>query len=531
MTDARTNPTPEGELTDESKGRLLFRYITGEEWQEYRAIMDIFAGTFFSEFVPDDVNARLASRGIFLDPGLVAERLESLCRWGNLTRSSVIGVTASLDDYYRRRNRYLITRAGQEVHDVVEGVLARVDEVRDISTGRLRALHAAVRELGKVNVTTCDPTRLADLVRAVFDPHEVFTSEIMVFSAGMNQWQSRYDLTAEEFTFFAQVLVGYVSERLEEIERLTWQIAVDLEPVLDQAALIVERANRGLLARVEAAGLEASVVVARQAGTSVEDWDRLAGWFVSHSGRAARMVQLKGEAVAAVRVLTKNLSRLSRVGLGGSSRRADFLSLAKMVNENPHIGVDRLVNAAWGLAPTRHLGLLSGDSEGDAGLGTGVSWWVAVPAVVPVSLRARGTSANRGLASPIADRSEEQRVIRHRRSVERRALERVDDELCAHQQVDGQSVSTAALSRLEELIGRTLARMPVRSASFELDDGRVHFRLERVPGSTTTVSSPEGTLIVRDLRMALRPSLGARPATPSDAPPATVPAPAEVATR
>ena len=149
----------------------------------------------------------------------MGDRLESLRRWGNLTVSSAVGNPSSLADYYRRRNRYLITREGQEVHQVVEGVLTRVDEVRDVSTGRLRALQDALDRLTRLDPAEGDPAALADAVGAVFDPHEAFTSEITQFFAAINQWQSRYDLTPDELRFFAEVLVGYVGERLEEIER------------------------------------------------------------------------------------------------------------------------------------------------------------------------------------------------------------------------------------------------------------------------------------------------------------------------
>ena len=43
-------------------GRLLFRYITGDEWEQYRPIMAVFAGTFFSDFTTDEVQQRLGLR-------------------------------------------------------------------------------------------------------------------------------------------------------------------------------------------------------------------------------------------------------------------------------------------------------------------------------------------------------------------------------------------------------------------------------------------------------------------------------------
>ncbi|HEX6424961.1 MAG TPA: DUF2397 family protein, partial [Acidimicrobiales bacterium] len=143
-----------GQLGDQADdaARRLFRYVAGDEWREYRAIMGVFAGTFFSEFTPEEVAARLADGGLDLDAAVVADRLESLKRWGNLTVSSAVGNPTSIADYYRRRNRYLVTRAGQEVHELVEGVLRRVDEVRDVSTSRLRALHDALRALDAADV-------------------------------------------------------------------------------------------------------------------------------------------------------------------------------------------------------------------------------------------------------------------------------------------------------------------------------------------------------------------------------------------
>jgi uncharacterized protein (TIGR02677 family) len=488
-------------------GRTLFRYLAVEEWDQYRPIMASFAGTFFSEFTTDEVHMRLVAGGTVLDPATVGDRLESLRRWGNLTVSSATGTPSSLADYYKRRNRYLITRAGQEVHEAVEGILGRVDEVRDVSTGRLRALLDALRALAGVDVASCDPQRLADLVRAVFDPHQAFTSEITQFFAAINQWQSRYDLSSDEFSFFAQVLVGYVTERLDEIERVSRPIAVTLRAMEGDVAVIVERANRGLAARVEEAGLAASVVVTRSAGSSLDDWEHLSGWFVGRGQRRARMDQLRHDAVAAIRTLTLNLTRLSRVGVGASSRRGDLLRLARMVADGPGEQASRLMSAAFGLYPASHWGALGADADDP---GTTSSWWDAPPARVPISLRERGDTASRGNASPIPDRSAAQRALRHRREQELTAARRVDTELLALDRLDGSYVSGAALARVQQLLGRALAQIPVGATSIEVVDGSVICVVERVGavGEGTTVSSAEGTLTVFGLRVSVRP-LGA----------------------
>lgn len=482
--------------TDAESGRLLFRYVTVEEWQDYRHIMRMFAGTFFSDFTPEEVERRLAAEGIVFDEGVVAARLESLHRWGNLTVSSVTGTPTSLADYYRRRNRYLITRAGQEVYDSVEGVLNRIDEVRDVSTGRLRSLLDALRDLVDTDIDSCDPGQLDEIVRSVFDPHQAFTSEITQFFAAINQWQNRYDLTPEEFTFFAQVLVGYVSDRLEEIERASRPIAAALSELNERFEVIAARSGRGLASRVEKAGLAASVSVSRNPGSTVEDWANLRNWFVGTPRRPARIEQLKRDAVAAVRTLTLNLTRLSRVGLGGSSRRADLLRLARLVADRPDSAAE-FVGAGLGLFSSSHWGAVAEDADDPVNIST--PWSEAPQAAVPVSLRERGDTAARGQTSPLADRSAARQEMRRRRDLELAAARRTDAELLALYDNSDRPLSSAALARIESLVGKAVNEMPLRAREYRLNNGSIVVVLVRSKGRGSVIQSEVGTLRFADL--------------------------------
>jgi uncharacterized protein (TIGR02677 family) len=482
-------------------GRDLFRYLVTPEWLDYRAIMGVFADTFFSEFTPEDVAARLADAGHAIETAIVAERLDSLRRWGNLTVSSAVGNPQSIQDYYRRRNRYLITRPGQEVHQIVEGVLTRVDAVTDVSTARLRALLDALDRLAALDAYREDPIMLADAVGAVFDPHEAFTSEITQLFAAINQWQSRYDLSPEELRFFAEVLVGYVGERLEEIERAVRPIGHRLAVLRDQFATLVERANKGLAGRIDAAGLSGSVAVRHRAGSRLQDWEHLCSWFLRAPGRPSRIETLTREAIAAVRTLTLNLTRLSRIGVGSASRRADFLRLAQFFDRAPD-DAPRLAAAALGLGPTNHYGVLSADA-GDP-VPTTTSWWDAPRAEVAVSIRERGDTTPRGRITPMPDRSQQRALVEQRRAKERAARKRVDYELLDEPVLDGRTLTVDALARLQEVIGRTLVRLGTRGASAEWADGRLICRIERTPGRHTYVHAPAGTLTLLNLSVSIR---------------------------
>ena len=97
----------------------------------------------------------------------------------------------------------------------------------------------------------------------------------------------------------------------------------------------------------------------------------------------------RGDAVAAIRTLTLNLTRLSRMGVGASSRRADFLRLATFFDDVSATDDDRhrLAAAAFGLYPSNHYGVVA-DDAGDP-VPTATSWWIAPRAPVPISLRER----------------------------------------------------------------------------------------------------------------------------------------------
>jgi uncharacterized protein (TIGR02677 family) len=498
-----SEPLPD-RLAGPDRARRLFRYLGGDEWNEYRAIIAVFADTFFAEFTPDDVAAALARSGVQLDPSVVPDRLERLREWGNLTVSSSIGQPSNLADYYRRRNRYLITRGGQEVYALAEGVLGRVDEVRDVSTGRLRDLLGALGELSALDVDTASDERISDLVRIVFDAHRAFADEITQFSASINQWQSRYDLSPDEFRFFAEVLVGYVAERLDEIDRAARPIGRHLTELAPSLPAVSGRVQKGLAGRVEQAGLAGSIAVTGTQGSDLADWQHLAAWFVAQTNSPSRIQRLARDAIVAIRTLTLNLTRLSRTGIGASSRRADFLRLASIFHRGAPDAVPQLGVAAFGLHAPQHLGVVAEDSLDPVSPAT--TWWSAPRAPVPVSIRERGDTTNRGRPTPVADRSAAQELVRRRREAERQARERVDVELLDIGDMNGAGLSQPAMQRLLGLVSRTSHGSRIASPERSLTDGSLTCHVERRPGLQTVVHSPEGALTLLDLRVSIRPA-------------------------
>jgi uncharacterized protein (TIGR02677 family) len=230
---------------------------------------------------------------------------------------------------------------------------------------------------------------------------------------------------------------------------------------------------------------------------------------VGRSGRESRIEQLSREAVAAIRTLTLNLTRLSRAGVAASSRRADFVRLAQFFRDADSDEAAALAVAAFGLQPTNHYGVLA-DDAGDP-VSPATSWWRAPRAPVPLSLRERGDTTNRGRATPIADRRQAQELLRLRRREEAEALRRVDRELLDGP-LEGRQLSTPAFARFRHLVGRTLHHLDTRATDHERADGEVSCRVVRAPGRHTAITSPEGILTLHDLVVTVHPTLSAQEA-------------------
>ena len=293
------------------------------------------------------------------------------------------------------------------------------------------------------------------------------------------------------------------AEALEKLRRGLW---IFLREATNAKNLddLLPALRSGLAARVDDAGLAGNVAVRRLKGTDPEDWEHLAAWFMPPPGRPSRLDQLTRQAVAAVRTLTANVTRLSRVGLGAASRRADFVKLAGFFDRATTTDeAHRIAAAAFGLGSCRRVGAPAADADDPAP--TITPWRDAPRATVAVSLRIRGDRSQRGTATPLRDRRTEHAWIRQRRERERVAREAVAAELLSYAgdggQLDGAQLSVASFTMLRDLVGRSghgsSPGATVRSATA---DG-VLCEVRRAAGTRTVVECPDGRLALHGLEV------------------------------
>ena len=264
------------------------------------------------------------------------------------------------------------------------------------------------------------------------------------------------------------------------------------------------RAQDGLAARVAEAGL-AEVQVRPGHGGTLADWENLGAWFRGRPGAASRVATLGRDAVDAVRTLTQNLTRLSRSGLGGSSRRADYLRLAgwfdEAARERPRgaasagRGGVRDIRQSSSRVRARRRGrsgavgnvLVGGPARTCAGEFAGAGRHHEPRPVGP------GRRPVPAAAALLARRRAEEETIAAARA-ELLAAVALDGALA-----DGTALSTSALRALQRLLGPAVAAMGPVGEKGEAEIDGMRCIVERRAGESTAVSTPAGTLVLREL--------------------------------
>ena len=471
-------------MGDIERARNLLRYMTASEWEDYRSILGVFADRALAEFTPEDISLETG-----MDPSTAQSRMHSLGEWGNLAAVASIRNPKSLEDYYQRSKTYVITSSGQDVFAAVEDMISKFDQVDDLQAGRLRTLRSHLETVVERANRGDDPS---DAVEAVFDTHLRFANQLRNFSAELNIWQRRYDLDVVEVSTLAGVLITYFAQRLNEINRETPRIARCIQALELLLPEIMSRLEgTGLAAQLEEAGLEQHITARRRRGAKPDDWEDVRSWFVPSRG-PSEIERITEQALAAVRTLTTNLTRLSRGGSASASRRSDLLRLAGFFQQvDTAEPAHDIASAAFGLGSSRRLGYPSEDMGDPCPITT--SWRDAPKAEVPVSLRERGNTAQRGSITPMRDRRHAQQRMRELREQQRAARREAASELISgvpNGQVDGCSLPTASF--------RMLLRMIANATDGRYISEGISCEIRGEKGTHTTIETTEGRLLIRD---------------------------------
>jgi uncharacterized protein (TIGR02677 family) len=488
-----------------------FSHVHAPKADLYRRVMGVFLHAkrrFLVHLRPEDIEEALRGQGQPAEPAEVAHALESLEAWGNLRADPDTSRVTTVDDFYRTRYLYQFTREGEAAERALaeyDRALGQRAELQSVALEDIRIrLHALRRE-----AETQDPDAavvhglLRDLA-ALFDG---MAANASAFMSSLQRTIDLHDVDEEAFIAYKDRLIGY-------LERFIGDLVVK-SPEVRETVLTLE--EHGIERLLELAGdREAADVApgeddkddveaarARKRAEWVDRWSGLRSWFVGDSSHPSQAALLRHRARAAIPALLATVATLQERRAGRSDRSADFRSLALWFLEAPsEADAHRLWRAAFGLTPSRHLGIDAAtiQARAEEPVPATTSWAAAPPVVIHPRLHATGHHQHRGTLARVVDRSEERRRLAAHLEAERDQLDSVRRRLATGRPVrlrDLGALDRGEFALFLQLLADALSAGPPTPRGIETVslDGTLAIRLQPLhDGAEAEIQTPDGVL-------------------------------------
>jgi len=478
---------------------------------------------FIVHLRPEEVIERLDA-GSAYSPDETSAALEQLVAWGNLLAQPDTGRVTTVEDFYRARHLYQLSRQGE----AAEAALAIFDEL----LGRRGALQAvALRDIRDTLIaieqlsqeTTPDAGRAHALLRDLSQVFEDLADNAQAFMAGLGRALDLRNIQRDAFLAYKEKVIDYLKRFVGDLAVLSPDIAQLIRnlngPVEKLLILVATREAEDLAPDIT---LDTSKPneptntpqLAQTLQHWRDHWQGLQTWFIGHQGHnqnhPSQASVLQSSARHAILLLLDAVVRLNEKRLGRSDRSADFRTLAGWFMQCEDDGeAHRLWRAAFGLTAARHLSI---DEETLAAreqtpVSTQSSWRDAPPLTINPRLRATGSYARRGATAKIRDRSKEKAQLANQIARESEEARQARRHLAT-----GETTTLSAIGKLDEgsfryflqLLGEALAAAENTEATIHTTTGDGAIEIEMKPlaaDQCALVHTPFGTFSGRDYQI------------------------------
>ena len=506
-----------------------FNYLAAEKTELYRAVMQAFSEAkeqFLVHLRPEDILGRTAQDGRRPDLETMQAALNQLVEWGNLQAEPDTSRVTTVEDFYRARYLYQITREGEAAQAALatfERMLGHQGALQSVAladiANQLRALDTLLGADGTRNAQ--DPAKAHLLLRDITRVFADLADNARDFMAGLARGLDLRTTERDAFIAYKDRLLGYLRQfigdlvtRSTEISQLI--LAIQASPgFLPLIERISEREAADLAPTPDATVPDGAVPDATWAqAKALADWQaRWAGlqaWFIGAQDSPCQAELLRGRARRAISDLLDAIVQLNERRLGRSDRSADFRTLAVWFMDcEDEAQAHRLWRATFGLSPARHLGIDSETltSRDAVPIPAARPWAEAPPLSISPRLRETGSYRKRGAPPKVRDRGDDKRRLQGllaRESLEARTARR---RLATGEETRLSAIGTlepAAFALFLRLLGEALAAAsdPERPVETVTGDGAIRIRLAPLgPETRAAIETPAGTFTGRDYRV------------------------------
>ncbi|MGH3735545.1 MAG: TIGR02677 family protein [Micromonosporaceae bacterium] len=407
-----------------------FAYLNASKTALYRSVMCAFTDAkrgFVVHLRPEDVAESVP--GVPLEE--VSEALKSLEGWGNLRADPDTGRVATVDDFYRPRYLYQLTREGEAVEVALlayDEALGRRGELQAVALDDIRVRLGSLRE--QVAQPEFDGAVVHSLLRELATLLDGLAANAGAFMSSLQRTIDLQDVDEEAFLAYKDRLIDYLQRFVGDLVVRVPQIAATLRDIdgLDPDRMLRAVAEREAADAVPDPEHEGPSPVELRLAEWRSRWSGLHAWFLGDRAHPSQASLLRQRARAAIPALLTTVSTLQERRSGRTDRSADFRALARwFAQTDSDADAHRLWRAAFGLTSSRHLAIdpaTTADWQ-QRRLPATTPWAQAPPVTVSPRLRATGQYQRRGKTARVTDRSAGRELLAARLAAERAEAERV----------------------------------------------------------------------------------------------------------
>lgn len=465
-----------------------FEHVTAPKSPLYRAVMRVFVEhkrRFVVHLRPEDVltelhgqDAGAAGEPVTLDE--IEKALDALATWGNLRADPDTSRVASVEDFYRRRLLFQLTREGEAAERALETFETEIGRRGELQSVALEDIRLRLRSLAVLmGDPDPDPAVVHNLLLELTSRLDSLAANASAFMGGLQRVIDLQDLDEEAFFAYKDRLISYLERFVADLVQKSFDIRRTLAsftPGPLEGLLLVAARREAADAAPDGDGPGTDPVQRRLVEWRLR-WSGLASWFTGTRLRPSQSELLRRRAGRAVPDLLAAIRLLQERRTGRSDRSADYRTLALWFAQADESQAHQLWRAAFGLGSARHLTGMPAGSGTDGSPATTVpsstSWLHAPPVEIAARLRQTGRYQRRGHPTRVADRSQARAELARRVEAERLAAERARRRLATGRPTrlaelgGAEGLDYGELTLFLRLLGDALAAGPG-------PDGRIH---------------------------------------------------------
>ncbi|GAA2003662.1 TIGR02677 family protein [Nocardiopsis rhodophaea] len=497
-----------------------FSYLTAPNAPLYRAVMGVFVREkerYTVHLRPEDVHRLLPEEQRPAERETVVEALDRLTEWGNLRPDPDTTRVTAVEDFYRRRYIYQLTREGEAVEEALAAYDAGLGRRGALQAVALADIEARLRELlAHVGQPSPDPAVVHLALRDLAGRFGDLADNARAFMGSLQRTIDLHDADVAVFLAYKDRLIDYLERFIRDLvvtgSAIT-RLLTELEqpaptggPAIDRLLRIAAERDAEDAAPGAPDATDPAVGTDNRALDTALDtwrgkWDGLRGWFLRSSGHEPQAKLLRSAARSAIPQLLAVVSALNERRSGRSDRSADFRALARWFADAPDdASRHRLWRAAFGLYPARHLTIDTTTLERRHAepVPPSTPWSEAEPLRISPQLRKTGQYERKGKPNKITDRTAERRhlaEIARKQSEEIAAARARLDTGGPIRLSDIGELDPAAFALFLGLLGDALAtwRPGITQTVATSNDGGMEIRLRALDGAgTAEIRTPHG---------------------------------------